>query len=128
MGREPDTQTTDREGDRLSVDTIFELLSNSRRRHALRTLRDGEQTTLRALSEQIAASENGIDSDDLSAAQRKRVTIGLYQSHLPKLQRAGVVDYDRNRGTVVRTALADQLDPFLELAVAHAEHAGEASE
>lgn len=106
-------------GERLSVDTVFDLLSNARRRAVLRSLSTTRETTLRALSERIAAAENGVDPEALTAAQRKRVAIGLYQSHLPKLARAGVVAYDRDRGTVARTPSAAQLDPFLDLANDH---------
>lgn len=112
-----DTETSGETEQRaLSADVVFELLANSRRRQTLNYLRDGGETTLRTLSEQIAASENGVSVPELSAAQRKRVSIGLYQCHLPKLHRAGVIDYDRPRGTISRTDLAEALDPLLELA------------
>lgn len=104
---------------RVPVDTVFALLSNSRRRAVLQTLQETEETTLRSLAQRIAATENGVSVDALTAPQRKRVSIGLYQSHLPKLKRAGVIDYDRDRGTVRRTPATAQLDPFLELAVEH---------
>uniref|UniRef100_UPI003F79622F DUF7344 domain-containing protein n=1 Tax=Halomicrococcus sp. SG-WS-1 TaxID=3439057 RepID=UPI003F79622F len=45
---------------------------------------------------------------------RQRVYIALYQSHLPKLDEEGVIDYNQSRGIVERGSLADQFDPYLE--------------
>jgi hypothetical protein len=45
--------------------------------------------------------------------QRKRVYTSLHQTHLPALAEAGVVDYDRDRGTVRLTARASVLDEYL---------------
>jgi hypothetical protein len=97
-----------------SADDIFHLLQNSRRRDVLAYLEETEQTTLRELAEHIAASENGVSVAGLRSAQRKRVYISLYQTHLPKLAAHGVIDYDKSRGTV---ALRDdsQLRPHVRL-------------
>jgi hypothetical protein len=65
------------------------------------------------MAEFIAAKENDITVQQLSSSQRKRVYIGLYQCHLPKMDAAGVVDFDKNRGTIVLNPSADQFEPFL---------------
>lgn len=111
--------TTGEDGTYIPVDTVFELLANPRRRAVLRILPTTGEMTLRALSTAVAARENGLDADQLSTQQRKRVSIALHQHHLPKLDSGGVVGFDRDRGTVVRTPRATQLDPFLELAATH---------
>jgi hypothetical protein len=100
----------------LSLSTTFELLKNRRRRETISYLLSHEETsTLSDLAEHIAAMENDIEIIELSSDQRKRVYIGLYQCHLPKLDKAGVVDFDKNRGTVVlNTQVTDQLIPYLE--------------
>jgi DNA-binding transcriptional ArsR family regulator len=111
-GREgPDTEP---EPGRLSKDTVFELVQNQRRRDALSYLerRDGE-ATLGEMAEHIAAKENGVAVESLSSSQRKRVYIGLYQCHLPKLADAGVVDFDKDRGDVRLRPAAAQLDAYL---------------
>lgn len=84
----------------LTKGDVFELLMNRRRRDVLAYLCENEETTLDELATHIAAKENGITIDQLSSEQRKRVYIGLYQSHLPKLDDAGVIDYNQNRGTI----------------------------
>jgi len=100
----------------LSLSTTFELLKNRRRRETISYLLEHEgQSTLSDLAEHIAALENGIEVVQLSSDQRKRVYIGLYQCHLPKLDKAGVIDFDKNRGTVLlKESVADQLVPYLQ--------------
>lgn len=49
---------------------------------------------------QVAAWENGTDPDQLSYDDRKSVHISLYQHHVPKMDEAGVVDYDQRGGVV----------------------------
>lgn len=85
----------------VSLDTVFMILKNSRRRAVLRYLVEVEaETTLDTLAEHIAAAENGIDVQALSSSQRKRLYIGLYQAHLPKMDDAGVIEFDKHRGRV----------------------------
>jgi Mn-containing catalase len=98
------------EAAQLSKDTLYELLKNSRRRESLRFLFErGETTTLSDVAEHVAAKENDTEVRLLSSAERKRVYIGLYQCHLPKMDRAGVIDFDKDRGNIELTAAADQL-------------------
>jgi hypothetical protein len=102
------------DADELEIGEVFELLKNERRRRVIEYLKDEEDgaTTLDVLAEHIAALENDIDVRQLSSSQRKRVYIALYQCHLPKMDNFGVVEYDKDRGTVELrdTAL---LDPYL---------------
>ncbi len=98
----------------LTQDTVFSVLSNERRRQVLRYLHeDGEGSTIRELSQQLAAWENGVPTEVVTYKQRKRVYTSLHQTHLPALADAGVVDYDRDRGTVELTARAAVLDEYL---------------
>lgn len=98
----------------LSLDVTFELLQNPRRRSALRYLADNPTTTLSTLAEHLAAQENDKSVQMLSSAERKRVYISLYQCHLPKLDDAGVIEFDSNRGTVERTRSADHFVQYLD--------------
>jgi hypothetical protein len=99
----------------LSMDVTFGLLKNRRRRETLQYLRehDGE-ARLDEVAEHIAALENETTVAALSSDQRKRVYIGLYQCHLPKLDDAGVVDYDQDRGTILMNETAEQLFHYLD--------------
>lgn len=90
----------DSEG-QIPVENVFDILRNSRRRAVLDHLRNGDSTsTLKELSERIAADENNLDTGQLSSQQRKRVYISLYQNHLQKMATAGLIEYDPDRGAV----------------------------
>ncbi|MFD1597412.1 DUF7344 domain-containing protein [Halobellus rarus] len=117
-GSAPDAlgRTTRRNGSSLSKDETFDLLKNSRRRGVIRYLHDhGGSAVLSDVAEHIAAEENGVTVRELSSDQRKRVYIGLYQSHLPKLDSAGVIEYDKNRGTIERQDSLTQLEEYLDI-------------
>ena len=103
------------EEQRLSKDVIFELLKNRRRREVLAYLLEAEETvTLGELAEQIAAWENDTDVAALSSDQRKRVYVALYQTHLPKMDDAGIVEYDQDRGLISLADNADLLMMYLD--------------
>jgi DNA-binding transcriptional ArsR family regulator len=99
----------------LPLDQVFEILKNSRRRETLHYLEDnGGEASLSDLAEHIAALENDTTVAAISSSQRKRVYVGLYQCHLPKMDDMDIIDFNQNRGTIVRAANADQLVPYLE--------------
>ncbi|MFC4439727.1 MULTISPECIES: DUF7344 domain-containing protein [Natrialbaceae] len=98
----------------LPVDEIFHILQNERRRMVLEYLQETDDSVrMRDVAEQVAAWENDTTVEELSSDQRQRVYIPLYQSHLPKLDKAGIIDYQQNRGIVERRPLAKQLDYYL---------------
>jgi len=103
-------------GPTISNDDCFDLLRNQRRRYALHYLeRNGEQATLGHLSEQVAAWENETDIEEVSSAQRKRIYTSLQQVHLPRMEDAGVVEFDQRAGVVELGPAAEDLDVYLEV-------------
>lgn len=109
--------TVDSESDEplLTKDLVFGILQNKRRRDVLRYLMSVDRMVTQAeLAEQIAAQENGITVAELDSAQRKRVYVALYQTHLPKLDEAGLIEYNSNRGHAKLTDIAPALKPYLE--------------
>jgi len=100
----------------LTADTVFKTLSNPRRRYVLEHLSevDGE-TTLRELSEQVAAWENDKTIEEIDRKERRRVYTALQQTHLPKMHEAGIVDYDRDRGDIALTGHAEDLRIYMEI-------------
>jgi hypothetical protein len=98
----------------LSKDTIFHILQVQRRRLTLQYLhgRTGS-VSLRDLAEQVAAWENEMSVAELTSKERQRAYISLYQTHLPTLDTEGIIEYDKDRGTIKRTSRADQFDPYL---------------
>jgi hypothetical protein len=97
------------------LDRIFDVLSNHRRRRVLQYLERNEQALVGELAEHIAAIENKKAITALSSQERKRVYIALYQSHLPKMASADVVQYDKDRGTVELAAAAAELCSLLAI-------------
>lgn len=90
-------QRAGQESDAVTVQEAHALLSNNRRRYALHYLlqhREDQPVSMRELTRQVAAWENDIDPAEVEAAERRRVHISMHQRHLPKLERAGIVDYE----------------------------------
>ena len=113
-GETDSAETPEEEGYDLPMDQVFEILKNSRRRQTLHYLRENDnQATLGELAEHIAAIENDTTVQAISSSQRKRVYVGLYQCHLPKMDDTGVVEFDQHRGTIELGPNAEQLQPYL---------------
>jgi DNA-binding transcriptional ArsR family regulator len=80
----------------LPLDVVFEILKNRRRRLALHYLHEHPgPVDIDDLSVHIAAVENGKSEREISAKERKRVYVGLYQWHLQKMADVGVIETDR---------------------------------
>lgn len=101
----------------LSAQEIFSVLSNCRRRFVLHyLLQNGENTTIREVAEQVAAWESSADTEYVDSDARKRVYTALQQNHLPKMDEAGIVDFQKDRGVIEKTDAAEELDIYLEIA------------
>ncbi|MFC4405379.1 DUF7344 domain-containing protein [Haloarchaeobius iranensis] len=106
--------------DTLSEETIYEILANSRRRETIRHLTvesTGEAMTLHELSQEIAARETGESPPPRPA--RESVYNSLHQTHLPKLEELGVVDYDRDAREVNPSDHARDVDKYMEVVTSH---------
>lgn len=98
--------TTDSTGDRrLGLDILFSCLANSDRRQLLRILyeRAPDSLTRRDLATCFipGSHENPEDLEPSEAVQQ--VLLTLHHTHLPKLEAAGLIDQDSDRGTVTIT-------------------------
>jgi hypothetical protein len=99
----------------LELDQVFEILKNQRRRYVLQYLNEVDDTvSMSDLAEEIAAWENGKDVSQLSSSERKRVYVGLYQCHLPKMDSMGVVSFNKPRGLIERGPNAEVFDEYLQ--------------
>lgn len=108
---------TEQQPEPLSLDLVFEILKNSRRREVIHYLRDheaDERVSLGELAEHVAAIENDTTTDQLTSSQRKRVYVGLYQCHLPKMDDMGVVDFNQDRGHVALAPQSACLTEYLD--------------
>lgn len=98
----------------LSQDVVFDLLSSSRRRFILHHLRNrDEPVELGELATELAAWENNEQIEDVTEQQRKRVYVSLYQTHIPKLEEAGLVSYDSDSGEVTLLSTVRGLGRYL---------------
>ncbi len=117
----PDAEPGDRKGEsvqqpeqRLSKSHVFELLSADRRQEVLRYLDANDGTAdLGEIAEHIASIECDCKINQLGSQQRKRVYVGLYQCHLPKMADAGVIDYDPDRGDIALNERSARLLDYL---------------
>jgi hypothetical protein len=99
----------------LPLDRVFEILKNERRREVLQHLHEQSgQIELGDLAEHVAAVENDTTTQALTADERKRVYVGLYQCHLPKMDDLDVVEFNQDRGYVELGDAASQLDQYLD--------------
>ncbi|MES3160313.1 MAG: hypothetical protein PPP55_01930 [Halorubrum sp.] len=103
-------------GPEISEDELFDVLANQRRRFAVHLLkREEESMEIGRMAEQIAAWENDVDMAEITGNERKRVYTALQQSHLPKMDRAGVVEFNKNRGVVAPTTALADVDLYLDV-------------
>lgn len=100
--------------DALSQDVVFDLLSSPRRRFVLYYLNQVDhEVEIGELADEVAAWENNTDVDALTSQQRKRVYVSLYQTHVPKMEDAGIIEYDSDQGTVGLANQADDISAYL---------------
>ena len=100
----------------LSEETVFDVLSNKRRRFTIHALKhaDGAMPVKR-ISERVAAWEHGIDVDAVDYDQRRNVHSTLKRTHLPMLKENGVIEYDAEANLVEPTAALNDLDIYIEV-------------
>lgn len=101
----------------LDPDEAYGLLQSGRRRRVVRHLLEfvGEPVPVGALATAVARREHERPADGFDADVRERVALSLDHSHLPRLEAAGAVVYDRQRGTVTATPRIEALEPYLAL-------------
>jgi hypothetical protein len=111
----PGTGRNGRPSRRPTEDDVFDVLANRRRRYVLRVLAADPvgPVDIGDLAERVAAWENERPVEEVSPAERKRVYTALQQSHLPKMEDAGVLTYDKDAGTVDPTPALARFDAHL---------------
>ncbi|WP_343162639.1 hypothetical protein [Natronolimnobius sp. AArcel1] len=104
----------------LSKGEIFEVLRNQRRRYVLHFLKqDGRPVELGDLAQQIAAWEYETTLEGVTPAQRKRVYTTLQQTHLPKMDEAGILSFDSDEGVIEATDRTGDISIYLEIVPGH---------
>lgn len=93
-----------------STSDLFEILSNQRRRYVVYYLKQtDEPIKIGLLSTQLAAWENECERAQVTGDERKRVYTSLQQVHLPKMDKSGILSFDKQSGVITPTAELKQI-------------------
>lgn len=104
-GANEDSGTTE-----LGLDLVYALLADRRRRLALASLGDhSESMALADLTREVAARERGSPVAEIPRGAVEDVYSSLYHTHLPKLEEAGIVEYDPDDDRVRESAAAERV-------------------
>lgn len=99
-----------------TTDDLFAVLANRRRRYTLHYLKGkSDAIEIGTLAEQIAAWENEVSVARITSSQRKRVYTALQQSHLPKMDTAGLLSFDKDRGLITPDPVIEEFDVYVDL-------------
>lgn len=98
----------------LNEKQIHNVLRNDRRRRVLRQLQQSVgQISVRELSEAIAEEETGKSPPPRNI--RDSVYNALNQTHLPKLDTLGILEYNQHRKTVSLQSSAREVSLYMEV-------------
>ena len=98
----------------LAESDIHDVLRNDRRRLVLERLAEGkDRQTVSDLAEYIATVESGKEPPPRNV--RQSVYVSLHQTHLPKLDDLGIVEYDADAKAVLRDENADDVAVYMEV-------------
>jgi hypothetical protein len=108
----------------ISPDEAFDLLANGRRRRVVERLceSDGE-LPLSEVAESLAGAET--ETAEEADGRYKSVYVSLQQTHLPKLQDAGVLVYDEDGRSVKAGPALPEIGTYVESDDATAEGAAD---
>ncbi|MFW6265640.1 MAG: DUF7344 domain-containing protein [Halanaeroarchaeum sp.] len=99
-----------------SEDDLFEILSNRRRRYVVHALKQADEPMqIGEVAERVAAWEYDVEESELSYDERKRVYTALQQSHLPKMDDYGILEYDKHRGTIEPRPGLEEVDVYMDV-------------
>lgn len=122
VGNQNDAEQTSRgqeqgESPKLSDDHLYRALSSKRRRRLLYVLLVEESSDI----ERIATVLSGWEATDtetmVTPEDRERIVIELEHVHVPILEDAGLVAYDRERGAVSLEALDSAVTELISRSV-----------
>jgi hypothetical protein len=104
----------------VDASTLFDLLTSDVRRRLLVVLCDRDSVRvpdelLTRGEAQTASSPSGRDGSGAVSASLRRQTTQMHHVHLPKLADTGVVEWDRENGTVSRGPNFEAVEPTVRL-------------
>lgn len=89
------------------MDELLEAFCRRRRRHVLLGLWNGE------VEDQADVRPRGDDP--------REAELALIHNHLPRLEKGGFIEWDRDSGTISKGPDFDTIEPLLRLIVDHAD-------
>lgn len=101
-----------------TVDRVYDLLSDRRRRHLLYLLLDADRLSIDEIALRLAAWEGETPMTAVEDDRRRRIGTALRHNHLPRLADHDVIEYDPDRETVVPGPDFDTVDSFVRRASA----------
>lgn len=114
--RQPEGPSREAEESAIQRDELFKLLGNERRRHAVEFLRRQEgPVSLDTLATNVAARETDQPVEAVTTRERKRVYTSLQQTHLPRMDEAGAVEFDKEQGTITPAASLGEVTLHLDV-------------
>ncbi|AUX08755.1 hypothetical protein AArcSl_1120 [Halalkaliarchaeum desulfuricum] len=104
------------EPQRRETQDVYEVLRNERRRYALHALSvaDGP-VAVGDLADRVAAWEHDTTVAEVTERERHRVYTSLQQVHIPRLDEAGLVRFDEDRGIVDPSPEIETYDVYLDV-------------
>ncbi|ELZ05876.1 DUF7344 domain-containing protein [Natrialba asiatica] len=105
------------DSDNQSLEVVFGLLANQRRRYVLMCLIDhSEAIALADLAEDVAVRGNKGAITEISKEKVRTIHTSLYHTHIPKLVEAGAVEYDQDRDLVRTSETSERVQHLLSIA------------
>ena len=100
-----------------ALDEVFELLGRERRRYALYYLRQRDgPVTVEELAEAIAEWERDDAEHGPEDERFEEVVLSLNHAHLPKIESADSIEYDRENDRVRIADTAGKAEIFISIA------------
>ncbi|MDG5819947.1 hypothetical protein QA609_14145 [Natronococcus sp. A-GB7] len=98
----------------MTFNTILELCGDEHRRIILAVLAEEQRSlTVNDLRRTILTYNHHTPVTDASEEVLTEIRVSLSHTHIPKLESAGVIEYDSERQLVEPTEQFDQLQPHL---------------
>ncbi|MDJ1432663.1 hypothetical protein [Halostagnicola sp. A-GB9-2] len=98
----------------LTLEALRSVLSSRRRRAIIRyVLAADDSVTVKQLVRALSESENDPTFETTFLERCQRVHDSLSQTHLPKLEEYGIVEYERGAGRVSPAAHLLALEPYV---------------
>lgn len=99
----------------VSLDTLFTLLENPHRRYILAYLREyTHPVSLDELATQLSKWEYDVPSSSVADEQRKHFRVVLYHRHAPKMEDAGLLDFDPESEHLALSEQGRSLGPLID--------------